>query len=99
MSKRNPSAAIAQMDHLTKLEGIENRLTLFRMLQSCVRIFFDCVGLGEPAPAHFVKAPLDTVKSFADSGELSIHVSNEESDQRRIEQHRNTDCQIELLVR
>jgi hypothetical protein len=58
--------------------------TFFEVAQACVEYFFHAAEFGAPQIAHIVEA--------------GIHMHGKEADQCGIEQHRNADREIELLV-
>src|SRR5215471_11725247 len=68
------------------------------MPQPGVEHFLDPAEFGSPKISHIVKALVDRVESRLDPGKLAVEERDDKSDQRRIEQHRNPDGEIELLV-
>jgi hypothetical protein len=80
------------------------------VLQTGVQHFLDSAEFGAPQIAHVVETLVDGVEAGFNSGklafelavesaELCIHEGNDQPDQSGIEQHRNPDGQVKLLVR
>lgn len=85
-------------------EGAE-LVAFFDMLEARIQHFFDAAELGAPQVAHVVEAlvdcveaPIDRIEALIDPCEPCVEKRYNEPDQRRVEQHRDADGKIELLV-
>jgi hypothetical protein len=72
---------------------------LFDVLQPRVQHLFDSAEFGSPEIAHIVEAFIYGIKPSINRVELRIDQDDENDKERRIEKHRDADCEIKLLVR
>ena len=76
------------------------------MLKASVENFFDATEFGPPEIAHIVEALVDRVQTSIDDIELCVHGGElgadkrqHQTDQRGVEYDRDSDGEIELLIR
>lgn len=62
------------------------------VLEPRIQNLFHAAELGAPEVAHVVEA-------LVDGRELRVHEYDHDADQRSIEQHRDADRQVKLLIR
>ena len=71
---------------------------LFQMLQTRVENFFNPTQFRAPKIAHVIETPINMIEAFFDDRKAGIDVARQDCDQQSVEQDRQADSEIELLV-
>ena len=74
-------------------------MTFFEVPQPRAPHLFDTPQLRAPKIAHVVEALVDRVESTIEAIEPRLDQSEQESNQHRVEKHRNADSEVKLLIR
>ena len=78
-------------------EGARLR-AFFDVLEARIEHFFDAPELGAPQVAHVVEALVNRVEASIHPCEPCVEKRYNKPGQRRVEQHRDADGKVELLV-